>query len=192
MTGSAERIWAKIVQSPGSSLGSGSGNRTTATKTAIGTAKTTAAAPESNAEVREVWMWGNVAVRQEPAAGKAKGQEATGEAIYLDNRGKDKLHSRVYQRDPSEKTPRPGPLPRARVENDDNKIAVAGFLTMNQETDQASANGPGTMTQLATRGSLTDNAPGNAANAQAPGDGPRRKPAAKPKPKPKTQRGPSR
>jgi hypothetical protein len=189
MTGVAERVWAKIVQAPGSSLGSGSGNRTTATKTDATTKTTsTAAAPESNAEVREVWMYGNVALHQDPAAGKTKGQEASGEAIYLDNRGKDKVHSRVYQRDPTEKTRRPGPLPPARVENEDNKIAVAGFITMNQETDQVSADGRGMMTQLAARGSLTDKAPDNAANAQAPGDGPA-KAKPEPKPKPKTRAG---
>ncbi|HKI16359.1 MAG TPA: hypothetical protein VKA15_00685, partial [Isosphaeraceae bacterium] len=174
MTGSAERIWAKIVQAPGSSLGSGSSRRTTAT----------APAPESNAEVREVWMRGNVALHQDPAAGKTKGQEASGEALYLDNRGKGKALTIVYQRDPSEKTPRPGPLPRARVENDVNKITVAGFLTMNQENDQAWANGPGTMTQLAARGFLTDKSPDAADDAQTPRDG-----AAKSKPKPKTRAG---
>jgi hypothetical protein len=176
MTGSAERIWAKVVQAPGSSLGSGSGKRTTGTKTAAG--------PESNAEVREVRMWGNAAVHQDPAAGKIKGQEATGEAIYLENRGPGKVHTIVYQRDPTEKIRRPDPLPRARAENDDNKITVAGFLTMNQETDQVWANGPGTMTQLAAPGFMTDKAPDAPADAQTPRDG-----AAQSKPKPKTRAG---
>ena len=83
-------------------------------------------------------MRGNVALHQDPAAGKTKGQEASGEAVYLDNRGKDKALTVVYQRDPGEKTRRPGPIPRARVENDENKITCAGFITFNQETDQAS------------------------------------------------------
>ena len=62
----------------------------------------------------------------------------------------------VYQRDPTEKTYLPGPLPPARVENDDIKIAAAGMIQMNQGTDQAWVYGPGTLTQLAARGFLTD------------------------------------
>ena len=53
----------------------------------------------------------------------------------------------------------PGPLPPARVENNDIKIAAAGSIKMNQETDQAWVYGPGTLTQLAARGFLTDKSP---------------------------------
>jgi hypothetical protein len=176
MTGSAQRIWAKIAQSPGSNLGAGSTNRSTKTTSA-------AAAPGSNAEVRKVWMTGNVALHQDPGPGKTKGQEASGEAVYVDNRGKGKAHTIVYQRDPNEKTRRPGPLPPARVENDDNKISVLGFLTMNQETDQVWANGPGSMTQMAARGFMSEkpgDKPADAAPVQKLQDG---EAVAKPKPK---------
>ena len=106
MTGSAERIWAKIVQAPGSSLGGGSSNRTTKTTSTSGS-------PGSNAEVREVWMRGNVALHQDPAAGKTKGQDASGEAVYLDNRGKDKAtHSRLSTR-PERKDTTAWPHPAA-------------------------------------------------------------------------------
>ena len=46
-----------------------------------------------------------------------KGTDASGEALYLDNRGTNKAITYVYQRDPTEKTFLPGPLPPARVEN---------------------------------------------------------------------------
>ena len=38
----------------------------------------------------------------------------------------NKAISYIYQRDPTEKTYLPGPLPPARVENNDIKIAAAG------------------------------------------------------------------
>ena len=43
-------------------------------------------------------------------------KEASGEALYLDNRGTNKAIAYVYQRDPIEKIYLPGPLPPARVE----------------------------------------------------------------------------
>ena len=118
-----------------------------------------------NAEIRMVWMWGNVALHQDakkdkdkPRDGSAekRGQDASGEAIYLDNRGTNKAISYIYQRDPTEKVYLPGPLPPARVENDDMKISAAGKIQMNQGTDQAWVYGPGTLTQLAARGFLSD------------------------------------
>ena len=86
---------------------------------------------------------------------RKKGQDASGEAIYLDNQGTNKAITYIYQRDPNEKTYLPGPLPPARVENKDITIAAAGIIQMNQATDQAWVYGPGTLTQLAARGFLT-------------------------------------
>ena len=87
-------------------------------------------AGETNAEIRKVWMWGNVALAPRPqkdkdkdkSAGRSdqKGMEASGEALYLDNRGTNKAITYVYQRDPTEKTYLPGPLPPARVENSED------------------------------------------------------------------------
>ena len=73
-------------------------------------------------------MWGNVALHQDPAEGKTKGQDASGEALYLDNRGTNKAITYIYQRDPNEKTYLPGPLPPARVENQEIKITAAGII----------------------------------------------------------------
>ena len=102
-------------------------------------------AGETNAEIRMVWMWGNVALHQDPKKEKdkaesrpaKKGNDASDEALYLDNRGTNKAITYVYQHDPTEKSYVPGPLPPARVENNDMKIADAGVIQMNQATDQA-------------------------------------------------------
>ena len=152
MVGSADRIWAKVEMVPKSDRESRSSNRTAGTKTTSATkTRTASTAPgmgETNSEIRNVWMWGDVFLHQDPEEGKTKGQEASGEALYLDNRGPGKVISYIYQRDPNEKTFLPGPLPPARVENEDMKITAAGVLNMNQETDEAWVEGPGTLTQL--------------------------------------------
>ena len=93
-------------------------------------------------------MWGSFSLHQDPEQGKTKGQDASGEALYLDNRGPNKVFTEIYQREPNEKTYLPGPLPPARVENDEMTITAAGTLTMNQATDQAWAIGPGVLTQM--------------------------------------------
>ena len=104
-------------------------------KTRTKTASAGRKSGETNAEIRLVWMWGNVALHQDarkdkdkPRDGSAekRGQDASGEALYLDNRGTNKAISYVYQRDPAEKMYLPGPLPPARVENDDMKIRRPG------------------------------------------------------------------
>ena len=159
MVGSAERVWALIAQNPDS--GSKNGPARTGSN---------AAAPSplgSNADVRKVWMWGNVALHQDPGAGKKKGQDANGEAMFVDNRAKGKAFVRIYQRDPTDKTRRPGPIPPARIENEEIKIvANSGFAEMDQATDQAWVEGPGSMMQLADRGFLTDKSP-TAAEAES-------------------------
>jgi len=151
MVGSADRIWAKVERKPKSGLNAASKPNNAETRTTSSTrTRTGSTAPgkgESDSEIRNVWMWGSVSLHQDPEQGKTKGQDASGEALYLDNRGPNKIYTEIYQRDPDEKTYLPGPLPPARVENEDMKITAAGKLTMNQETDQAWADGPGTLTQ---------------------------------------------
>ena len=74
--------------------------------------------------------------------------------LYLDNHGKDQAITFVFQRDPTETQPLPGPLPPAYVENDTKTITAsggAGVIAMNQATDQAWVEGPGTLTQITTR-----------------------------------------
>ena len=125
MTGSCDRMWARVALKPKSESDKIASKQTERTKTA--SAKP--GAGETNAEIRKVWMWGNVALHQDPkkdkdkSAGRSdkKGNDASGEALYLDNRGTNKAITYVYQRDPTEKTYLPGPLPPARVENNDIK-----------------------------------------------------------------------
>jgi hypothetical protein len=168
MIGSCDRMWARVVLKPKSEVDNVSSTQTGRTKTAT----TKPRAGETDAEIRKVWMWGNVALHQEPKedddkvqdASGNKGTDASGEALYLDNRGTNKAITYVYQRDPTQKAYLQGPLPPARVasieKNDIKEITAAGSIKMNQETDQAWVFGPGTLTQLAPRGFLTDKAPG--------------------------------
>jgi hypothetical protein len=181
MIGSCDRMWARVALKPKPESDKISNKQTARTKTA--SAKS--GAGETNAEIRKVWMWGNVALHQDPKKDKGNvqdnsdkkgGTDASGEALYLDNRGTNKAITYVYQRDPNERAFLPGPLPPARVasiERDDIKdITAAGSIKMNQETDQAWVFGPGTLTQMAARGFLTDKAPGAGDNADenAPDD----------------------
>jgi hypothetical protein len=107
---------------------------------------------DNTSEIREAWLWGSVALHQGPAQGKTAGNDASGEALYLDNRaGEGKTISWIYQRDPTETTYLPGPLPPARVATDDKIISGAGIIAMNQGTDQAWVEGPGTVTQVTKR-----------------------------------------
>jgi hypothetical protein len=166
MTGSCNRLWARVVLKPKSAAESTTSEQTRKNKTA-------AAKPgssETNAEIRKVWMWGNVTLHQDPKKEKDKpqtvsngdGTDAYGEALYLDNRGPNLAVTYIYQRDPTEQIYLPGPLPPACVDTrdkDPKKITAAGTIKLNQETDQAWATGPGTLTQLTARAFLTDKAP---------------------------------
>jgi hypothetical protein len=155
MVGSAERIWVKVEMKPKSLAPPATDNQTEPTKTASTTKSKTSSQDgdlgDKTSEIREAWLWGSVALHQEPAKGKTIGQEASGEALYLDNQGEGKAITWIYQRDPNETTYLPGPLPPARAANDDKIITGAGFIAMNQGTDQAWVSGPGTLTQFTTR-----------------------------------------
>jgi len=170
MVGSCDRMWASLALKPKSESATdkAAGKPAATTKTT-----STRRSGETEAEIRKVWMWGDVALHQEPAEGKTKGQDASGEALYLDNRGTNKAITYIYQRDPNEKTYLPGPLPPARVENEDINITAAGVIRMNQATDQAWVDGPGTLTQLTKRGFLTDKDPGASDDEEEAGDQPR-------------------
>jgi hypothetical protein len=178
MIGSCDRMWARIALKPKTQATVEAGKAPTAlatTKTAGAGGKSSG---ETDAEIRRVWMWGNVALHQDPkkdkdkkaSATEQKGQDASGEALYLDNQGKNKAISYVYQRDPTEKSYLPGPLPPAHVENDDIKIAAAGTIKMNQGTDQAWVFGPGTLTQWAARGFLSDKKAAEAGDLEPAGE----------------------
>ena len=157
IVGSADRMWVKIEMKPKVVVDTSASQESSPTKTASTAPATTGSTAsimgEKTSEIREAWLWGSVAMHQDPAEGKTKGQEASGEAIYLDNRGKDKAITFIYQREPNETTYLPGPLPPARVENEQKIIKAAGVIAMNQATDQAWVEGPGTLTQFSQRAS---------------------------------------
>ena len=146
------------------------GTRPTATG-----ATTPGSSPGSNAEIREAWLRGNVSMHQDATpdptrrGAPAKGQDITGEALYLINRGEGKVLAWVYQRnpDPKDGPPRPGPLPMAKVSTDDMTIE-GEILRMDQEHDKVWADGTGKLTQWTDRALLTDKAaaPPPAANSE--------------------------
>jgi hypothetical protein len=151
MVGSAEQIWASLDLEPSPNHGTGATKPAAATggsSARTTTASTRRSSAETKATIRKVWMFGNVALHQDPGEGKSKGQEASGEALYLDNRGENRATTYVYQRDPTEKGYLPGPLPPAWVEDEDKTVKAAGIIKMNQETDQFWVEGPGTFVQL--------------------------------------------
>jgi hypothetical protein len=163
IVGSAERIWAKIALAPEDPSGAGAAKSKQAEETALAQhgVKRPGAAQNpfgSNAEVRNIWMWGSVAVHQDPAEGRMQGQDATGEALYLENRGKDKTLTYIYRRDPTEDPPRPGPLPYASASTEDRSI-MGNLIRIDQATDRVWVDGPGMSTQLTDRGFLSDKAP---------------------------------
>jgi hypothetical protein len=170
VTGSAERIWAKIalipVTSPDKRAVKQSREAELQERTA-GTRSAAAGSLGSNAEVRNVWMWGSVSLHQEPAEGKTEGQDATGEALYLENRGKDRTLTYIYTSNPTEDPPRPGPLPFARVETVDRSIA-GELIRIDQAADRLWVDGPGMSTQLTERGLLSDKTPEEGTNGQTP------------------------
>jgi hypothetical protein len=174
MIGSAERIWVKVEMKPKPSSLVANGNRPEKTKnTSASKSKTSSQDSElgdKTSEIREAWLWGSVALHQDPAEGKTVGKEASGEALYLDNQGEGKAITYIYQREPDEAAYLPGPLPVARAANDDKIITGAGIIAMNQGTDQAWVEGSGTITQFTKRstGSTTNSAGTASRTASAP------------------------
>ena len=66
MTGSCDRMWARVALKPKSEPDKASSKQTGNTKTAA----TKPGAGETNAEIRKVWMFGNVALHQDPKKDK--------------------------------------------------------------------------------------------------------------------------
>ena len=158
IVGSADRIWVEIEMMPKTGAQKASGKDAAETRMASTTASKPGSSEndlgDSQSEIRKAWLWGSVAIHQDPAEGKTKGQDASGEALYLDNPAKNQAITWIFQREPNEKNPLPGPLPPARVENDEKTIIATGgdgVIKMNQGTDQAWVEGPGMLSQLSER-----------------------------------------
>ena len=203
MTGVANHIWATVARKPGAGLDPTSSRRrtrtvakpkgTTGTIAAADTAGTAggqaAESEDSDTEVREAWLRGNVALHQDsppekpenPDGTKAepKRQDITGEAVYLDNhKGKGKMLAWVFYRDPHQ-PPRPGPLPWARVTNGDRTIR-SETIRLDQEHDKVWGDGPGVMTQWTDRALLADKAEEPAGESDGATSGGAAAPAADP------------
>ena len=116
---------------------------------------------------------------EDPAPGKQRGTNVTGEAIDVTNLGENKMYFKVYNVDPDKAAPldqrskiSPSELlarietlgrsyPLARVETED--FTVDGpKIGLNQLTDEAWVDGRGVLTQLAPLGLLSDKGLDNA------------------------------
>jgi len=139
------------------------------------------------AEIDKVFLRGAVSFCQDPAPGKAKGTTVTGEAVDLFNSGGGATRVIVFERDPNApaKATEPTPAPPkakegtgdvfeeavaaalnpanddfsrlARVETDEMTIR-GRVIGLDQATDQAWVDGRGSLTQMASRGLLSDKA----------------------------------
>ncbi|HZW29694.1 MAG TPA: hypothetical protein VFF52_03250, partial [Isosphaeraceae bacterium] len=189
MTGIADRVWAQVALQPGTRLDSRSRRRSAPASGTTGAAAapttTTAAADASDsdepaapaqtasgsssssqAEIREAWLHGNVALHQDKApdpaapatAPKPKGEDITGEAVHLINRGEGKVLAWAYTHDPKDPRRWPGPIPPATVITDE--MTIRGLvLRLDQELDKVWCDGPGVLTKWTDRALLTDKSP---------------------------------
>ena len=113
--------------------------------------------PDASYEVRDVRLFGKVRLHQDPAPGKTKGQDASGEVLIMHNEGPGKAIFNLYHRDPRVKFggPTPRRLPWAKVITEDQTIK-GELIGLNQLTDEAWVFGPGQVIQLTDRNMMTD------------------------------------
>ncbi|MGE5754455.1 MAG: hypothetical protein ACM35G_01875 [Planctomycetaceae bacterium] len=138
----ANRVWAKVLQQPGQSLAVASNQGP--------------GSEGDKAQIQEVRLRGAVAFHQDPAPDKKRGTDITGEALDTLSLGDGKSEFKVFHQDPTDPKARPNPrAPRAKVETEDFSIE-GPVIGLNQKTDRAWVNGPGSLTQMAQRGLLTD------------------------------------
>jgi hypothetical protein len=173
----ANHVWARITLRPKAEQGG-------AASTGTGTATADRSGPGNNtqSEVREARLRGAVYFHEDPAPGKQRGTNVTGEAIDVTNLGENRMYFKVYNIDPDKAAPTDlrsrlskeqllarietvgRSFPLARVETDD--FTVEGpRIGLNQLTDEAWVDGRGVLTQLAPRGLLSDKGLDNHANA---------------------------
>ncbi len=107
MTGSAERVWAKIVQAPGIEPRRRIEARSRATKTT-----STAAAPRVRMPKCERFGCGATSpCTKIPRPARPRGKRPPAKPSISTTAARTRRSAVVYQRDPSEKTRRPGPHP---------------------------------------------------------------------------------
>jgi hypothetical protein len=155
----ANHVWARIALRPRGEQG--------------GAADRTRPGDNTQSELREARLRGAVYVHEDPAPGKQRGTNVSGEAIDVTNLGENRMYFKIYNVDPDKAAPidlrsrlsrdellarietMGRSFPLARVETDD--FTVDGpRIGLNQLTDEAWVDGRGVLTQLAPRGLLTD------------------------------------
>ncbi|MBV8075284.1 MAG: hypothetical protein JO284_02755, partial [Planctomycetaceae bacterium] len=142
----ANRVWAKIRLHPDEGAA----------------ASPSPASPDaiagSKSEIEMVMLRGGVDFHQDPEPGKQRGIDVLGDALDVIGQGQGRSKFTVYQRDPYAPRPAPGPsrpLPPARVATEEF-TATGEKIGLDQLINQAWIDGPGTLTQMAKRGLLTD------------------------------------
>ena len=162
----ANHVWARIALRPKAEPGSAPG-------AAVASTADGKAGGNTQSELREARLRGSVFFHEDPAPGKQRGTNVTGEAIDVTNLGENKMYFKVYNVDPDKAAPldqraklSPNELlarietlgrsyPLARVETED--FTVDGpKIGLNQLTDEAWVDGRGVLTQLAPLGLLSD------------------------------------
>lgn len=178
----ADRVYAKVKLTPAPAS---SGPAVAAASAPAGGLFGGGGAGGKRAEIDKVFLRGAVSFRQDPAPGKTKGTTVSGEAVDLFNSGEGATKFIVFERDPNApaKASDPPPAPPkegtgdvfeeavaaalnpasddfsrlARVETDEMTIR-GRVIGLDQATDQAWVDGRGSLTQMASRGLLSDKA----------------------------------
>jgi hypothetical protein len=131
--------------------------------------------------VEEARLRGRVTVHQDPAEGKKRGTDVAGEAVDLFNRGEGKTRFVVFHRDGA--APSRGKAGAAAAEGNvedsatfasirtDEMTIVGHVIGLDQSSDMAWVDGPGRITQMTTRGLLSDRTPAPEGRKPAARDG---------------------
>ena len=159
MVAFADRVEADILID--SKTETKNGKQDSTVKTTKASSSPSPGDPDSNYEVRDLRLFGKVRLHQDPAPGKTKGQDASGEKLILHNEGPGRAVIDLYDRQDPEnrKLARATPRPPAKVVTEDMTLE-GQVLKLNQITDEAQAFGPGKLVQLTDRGLLSDKAEG--------------------------------
>lgn len=111
----------------------------------------------SKGEVQQVRLRGGVVFHQDPEPGKSQGTDVTGQALDVFNQGEGKMKFVVQHHIAPEKATAAelALTPNARVATEEMTITGPN-IGLDQKDDHAWVKGPGTLTQLASRGLLTE------------------------------------
>ena len=142
--GRADRVWATVLLGP---TGDGAAN--------------------PKGELKDAKLRGGVMVHQDPAPGKASGNDASGEALDLTAQGNGLMKFVVKASEPQASDPRTKlasdskgrgtpPAVLARVEFDGKTIESENIIGIDQKADFAWVQGAGIFIQMADRGLLDD------------------------------------